>query len=73
MIQIRNVPDEIHRTLKSRAALAGMTLSDYLLEALRHLAVLPTNEEMVARLYGHEQFPEVAEKAAEIIREIRGE
>ncbi len=37
MIQIRNVPDDLHRLLKSRAALAGQSLSDYLLEELRRL------------------------------------
>jgi len=31
MIQVRNVPDAVHRTLKARAAMAGMSLSDYLL------------------------------------------
>ncbi len=49
MIQIRNVPDELHRELKSRAALAGMTLSDYLLSELRTLAVRPTMQEWLAR------------------------
>jgi antitoxin FitA len=34
MIRIRNVPDELHRTLKDRAARGGMTLSDYLLAAV---------------------------------------
>jgi plasmid stability protein len=38
MIQIRNVPDALHRQLKSRAALAGMSLSDYLLSEIRRLA-----------------------------------
>ena len=38
MIQIRNVPDALHRRLKSRAALAGMSLSDYLLNEIRELA-----------------------------------
>ena len=50
MIQIRNVPDALHRTLKSRAALAGMSLSDYLLGAIRELAERPTLEELRARL-----------------------
>ena len=35
MIQVRNVPDALHRKLKSRAALEGMSLSDYLLAELR--------------------------------------
>jgi plasmid stability protein len=50
MIQIRNVPDELHRRLKSRAALAGMSLSDYLLNEIRDLAERPTLEELRARL-----------------------
>jgi antitoxin FitA len=50
MIQIRNVPDSLHRRLKARAALAGMSLSDYLLKEIRTVAELPTIEEMRARL-----------------------
>lgn len=50
MIQIRNVPDTLHRRLKSRAALAGMSLSDYLLHQIREVAERPTIEEMRARL-----------------------
>jgi antitoxin FitA len=50
MIQIRNVPDALHRKLKSRAALAGMSLSDYLLQQIRTVAEQPTMEEMIARL-----------------------
>jgi plasmid stability protein len=50
MIQIRNVSDELHRRLKSRAALAGMSLSDYLLNEIRDLAERPTLEELRARL-----------------------
>jgi plasmid stability protein len=38
MIQIRNVPDDIHRTLKARAAAAGMSMSDYILQDLKRLA-----------------------------------
>jgi antitoxin FitA len=48
MIQIRNVPDQLHRELKSRAALNGMTLSDYLLGELRALATRPTMQEWLA-------------------------
>ena len=50
MIQIRNVPEEVHRTLKARAALAGMSLSDYLLREVSEVAARPTLEEMRARL-----------------------
>ena len=50
MIQIRNVPDSLHRRLKARAALAGMSLSDYLLAEIRQVAERPTREELRARL-----------------------
>lgn len=50
MIQIRNVPDALHRRLKSRPALAGMSLSDYLLDEIRQLAERPTFDELRARL-----------------------
>ena len=50
MIQIRNVPDALHRRLKSRAALAGKSLSDYLLDEIRFAAERPTLDEMRARL-----------------------
>jgi plasmid stability protein len=50
MIQIRNVPEALHRRLKSRAALEGMSLSDYLLAELRRVAERPTLAEMRERL-----------------------
>jgi plasmid stability protein len=50
MIQIRNVPNELHRRLKARAAMAGMSLSDYLLHEIRRVAERPTVEELRARL-----------------------
>jgi antitoxin FitA len=50
MIQIRNVPDALHRRLKSRATLAGMSLSDYLLSEIRQVAERPTVDELRARL-----------------------
>ncbi|WP_428539411.1 FitA-like ribbon-helix-helix domain-containing protein [Rhodopila sp.] len=50
MIQLRNVPDALHRQLKARAALAGMSLSDYLLTEIRQAADRPTPDELRARL-----------------------
>lgn len=50
MIQIRNVPDALHKKLKARAALAGMSLSDYLLSEIRQAAERPTLDELRARL-----------------------
>ncbi len=49
-IQIRNVPDALHRRLKSRAALAGKSLSDYLLDEIRFAAERPTLDELRVRL-----------------------
>ena len=57
MIQIRNVPEALHRKLKSRAALAGMSLSDYLLGQIREIANRPTMEEIRARLERLERLP----------------
>jgi plasmid stability protein len=50
MIQIRNVPDAVHRKLKARAAQQGRTLTDDLLEEVERLASIPTQDEMLARL-----------------------
>ena len=50
MVQIRNVPSELHRRLKARAAMAGMTLSDYLLHEIRRVAERPSVDELRARL-----------------------
>ena len=55
MIQIRNVPDALHRRLKSRAALAGMSLSDYLLAEIRQVAERPSLDELRARLQQRSQ------------------
>jgi antitoxin FitA len=50
MIQIRNVPDHVHRQVKARAALAGTSLSDYLLREIERLVERPTREELLERL-----------------------
>ncbi len=52
MIQIRNVPEKLHGKLKARAALCGMTLSDYLLAEMRAVAERPTPGELLDRLHG---------------------
>ena len=71
MIQIRNVPEDLHRKLKVRAAELGMTLSDYLLSEVRQVAERPTLQEMLAQLDREEPLT-VEESSAEIIRELRG-
>lgn len=70
MIQIRNVPDDLHRTLKARAARAGMTLSDYLLQEVRHVAERPTLDELFARLQTRQPVRR-GEPSAQIIRRHR--
>lgn len=50
MIQVRDVPDDVHRTLKSRAATAGMSLSDYVKRDLEESARRPSLEEIDARV-----------------------
>ena len=50
MIQLRHVPDELHRKLKARAALEGLSLSDYLLQEVRRVAERPTLVELRQRL-----------------------
>ena len=50
MIQIRNVPPELHRRLKAKAALSGQSLSSYLLAEIQRLADRPTEEELLQRL-----------------------
>lgn len=50
LIQIRDVPDDVHRTLKARAAARGTTLSDYLRVEIERVARTPTAEELEATL-----------------------
>lgn len=50
MIQLRHVPDDVHRKLKARAALEGLSLSDYLLQEVKKVAARPTLAELEARL-----------------------
>lgn len=70
MIQVRNVPDVIHRKLKSRAALAGMSLSDYVLAELKRSLDRPTKEEILARIASREPV-RLPESIADAIRAER--
>jgi antitoxin FitA len=70
MIQIRNVPDELHRTLKVRAAKAGMTLSDYLLSEIEQIAQKPTLRELMHRL-AHDEPVELSEPSEVTSRRLR--
>ncbi len=70
MIQIRNVPDEMHRQIKARAALAGMSMSEFILQELRRVVRTPSRDELLDRL---ERLPgiEVEPSPEELIREER--
>lgn len=70
MIQIRNVPDALHRTLKARAALAGQSLSDYLLGQVGEIAARPTLDEMLDRLRALPPV-ELSSDPVDIIRDER--
>jgi plasmid stability protein len=70
-IQIRNVPDDLHRRLKARAARAGLSLSDYLLFEIHRIAERPTVEELRARLHSR-PVVKVSPLPAAVIRARRG-
>ena len=70
MIQIRNVPDELHRKLKVRAAQEGMTLSDYLLSEIESVAKKPTMREWLEKVASREPV-EVDEPPEVTIRRMR--
>ena len=70
MIQIRNVPPVLHRTLKVRAADAGMSLSEYLLRELERVAERPTPQLLRERILGREPMM-VRESSVEAVRAER--
>jgi len=70
MIQVRNVPDDLHRTLKARAAQEGKSLSDYLLGEIKKSAERPTLAELRRRLQSREPV-KASVSSAEVIREER--
>jgi plasmid stability protein len=70
MVQIRNVPDNVHRALKVRAAEAGLTLSDYLRAEVHQLAELPTFAELTERIRRRRPV-RIKESSASVIRRHR--
>ena len=70
MIQLRNVPEALHRSLKARAATEGMSLSDYLLAEIKQIAERPTLLELRQRL--HSRRPVTVQiDTARLVREER--
>jgi hypothetical protein len=70
IIQLRHVPDALHRTLKARAAMAGMSLSDYVIAEIKEIAERPTLAELRDRLHKREPVP-VRLDTARLVQEER--
>lgn len=70
MVQVRNVPTELHRRLKARAAMEGMSMSDYVLRELRKALDRPTRQEILERLRSR-PAQRLTRAAAEMIRAER--
>ncbi len=70
MIQVRDVPERVHGTLKSRAAREGMSLSDFIKRELERTAERPTMQEWLERTRQAKPIP-TKQSAAQIIRELR--
>ena len=71
MVQIRNVPSEFHRRLKARAAMEGMSMSDYILREIRKSLDHPTRQEVLERLRAR-PVRHFRRSAADVIRAERG-
>ena len=71
MIQIRNVPDDVHRTLKARAAREGMSLSDYLLREITKAAERATLNDLFERARRRGQV-KLSEDPVVTLRKLRG-
>ncbi len=67
LVQIRNVPRDLHRRLKARAAMAGMSMSEYALRELRKALERPTREEILKRLASR-PVRRLRRSAADVIR-----
>jgi plasmid stability protein len=70
MIQLRNVPDALHRSLKARAAMSGRSLSDYLLAEIKEIAERPTLAELRERLHRRKAVARELD-TARLVREER--
>lgn len=70
MVQIRNVPAELHRRLKARAAVEGMSMSDYILREVGKALERPTRQEVLERLRTR-PVRHLRRRAADVIRAER--
>jgi plasmid stability protein len=71
MIQVRNVPEGVHRTLKARAAAAGMSLSDYVKRDLELAASRPSLEELDRRVFERDASGLQTKTVIGALREVR--
>jgi plasmid stability protein len=70
MLQVRSIPPDLHRRLKARAALEGLTMSDFVLREIRKALERPMREEVLARLRA-QPVRRLRKSAADIIRSER--
>ena len=68
-VQVRGVPEDVHRRLKSQAALSGQSLNEYLLARMNDIARLPTVPELAARI--RERASSEGPSSAALIRKDR--
>ncbi len=72
LIQVRDVPDDVHRTLKARAAREGVSLSEYLRTELQRVAQTPTADELLARLQARKPV-KTTESSTRALSSVRNE
>jgi antitoxin FitA len=70
MVQIRNVPVELHRRLKARAAIEGVSMSEFVLREVRKALERPTRQEILDRLRA-KATPRLRPSAAQVVRAER--
>jgi plasmid stability protein len=70
LVQVRDVPNDVHRTLKARSAAAGVSLSEYIRGVLARTAARPTPDELYARIQARGSI-EVGEPSEVAVRAIR--
>jgi plasmid stability protein len=72
LLQVRDVPEDVHRTLKARAAASGTSLSEYLRDLLARTASRPTPEELTERIRirGTAQLEEPSERIVRRLRDL---
>ena len=70
MIQIRNVPDKLHRALKARAAMEGVSMSRFILREIERALARPSRKEMLQRIAEQGEV-DLSQPAADVLREER--